>query len=352
MARTKTKPDFRAELEAIRNLGKEASGSGDHPLSEERVRYGVAKDILLLDPREIVLEGPYVRYVDEESEEFQRFLAAVKKNKDIGQPVSVRTVGPMHERRYVLVWGMQRWRAAVLAGLERIPVRNFGTISEGQAVVLQMAENELRIRPHEVERALGFYLVQKEFPHYTQTHIAEMFGEDQGRVSILIRMGEAIALIDPETRKRLLREEISASLFQQIVRGRDVTAEERKERLLAVLAELEKGSMSDAGAAGEVGKTASTVEAARKKKAEFDQPFHHRNHRDGRTWRMRILDRHLREDPEGVVRGLGAELETELGLLAKRLQRIAESGEAPEAERARRAMSLLERLQERLRQGS
>lgn len=344
--KTRQKPDLRAELKEIRGLDEAMNGApSDHPLSTENFRYGVAKDLIMLDPNEITLEGPYVRHVSEHSEVFQRFVSAIRKNKDIGQPIAVRTVGPMHEQRFILVWGMRRWKAARLAGLSRIPARNFGPISEAQAVALQMMENELREEPHVAQRAYGYYLITQMSPGATQIEIAEAFGIHQSYLSVLARMGEAIALLEPEDRERLLVEEISVQLFQSIVRGK-VSAQVRKERLLAALAQIEaaKQGVAPAEATKAPDKGKDMFAAVRERRKRVDLPFQHQNHRDGRTWRMRILDQHLREDPESIVQGLGTEIRTELGILKDRLHGIAEGEKGVIAKRARRALEDLEQL--------
>src|SRR5690606_38666553 len=134
-------------------------------------------------------------------------------------------------------------------------------------------------------------------------------------------------------------------LFQEIVRG-NASAEVRKERLLEALAQLEaKGNGKGAAKASANGKGgADPVRAMRERDARRHQPFVHQDHRDGRTWRMRILNQHLREDPEGLVGQLQNELATEITLLADRLRKVAEDESGAVAQRAARALKELERL--------
>ena len=110
-----------------------------------------ATDHLLLDPEEIVLEGPYVRqHVDEQ--ELDSLAQAIRAGGEIKQAIGVRTEGTPLEPRYVLIYGMRRWLASRRAGLRRIPVRNHGRISVADSLALQVTENEARVDPQTTAR--------------------------------------------------------------------------------------------------------------------------------------------------------------------------------------------------------
>ncbi len=208
-----------------RSAPRHPVGSG---LAFERV-----EDVYRMDPRRVVLEGPYVRQFVEDAD-FQRLCAAVAIERDIGQHLGIRRVaGPPTDPRRVLVYGMRRWKAALQIGLDKVPVRDYGVISEEKAVELQMLENEIRSDPHPVDTALGFYLLAQQ-PDWSQKRIAEVFDKNKGYVSEMVRVGEAIARLRAVDRTPLYAApRVTVRAFQNLAVIKSVDA--RQDALLALL---------------------------------------------------------------------------------------------------------------------
>ena len=272
---------------------KHPIGSG---LAFERV-----EDVYTMDPKKIVTEGPYVRQFIEDSA-FHQLRAAVRLERDIGQHIGVRIVGPVTEARRVLVYGMRRWRAALAEGLEKVPVRDYGRISEEKAVELQMLENEIRADPHPVDTALGFYLLSRQ-SDWNQKRIAEVFDKNKGYVSEMVRVGEAIAQIGPDERIPLYTSpRVTVRAFQSVAQVKDVG--ERRAAVLALLeaapdeigqpAEEETATGKRDESNGKPRRRAAGQEQADRRRQVDEAVFHSRPLRNGRSFRVRWTDDELR----------------------------------------------------------
>jgi ParB-like chromosome segregation protein Spo0J len=215
-----------------------------HPVASG-IAFERVENIYRMDPRKIVLQGPYIRQFLEDAA-FHQLKAAVALEQDIGQHVGVRLVGPPTDQRRVLVYGMRRWKAALAAELDRIPVRDYGPISEDRAVELQMLENEIRADPHPVDTALGFFLLARQ-PEWSQKRIAQVFDKNKGYVSEMVRVGEAIAELGAEERQPLYTApRVTVRAFQSVAQIRALA--ERRAALLALLADAPVASPPDAAA--------------------------------------------------------------------------------------------------------
>jgi translation initiation factor IF-2 len=208
------------------------------------VAFERVEDVYRMDPARIVLDGPYVRQFVEDAD-FRRLVAAVGLERDIGQHVGVRVVGPPTEARRVLVYGMRRWKAALQVGLDRVPVRDYGRISEEKAVELQMLENEIRADPHPVDTALGFYLLSQQAA-WSQKRIAEVFDKNKGYVSEMVRAGEAVARLRESDRLPLYTApRVTVRAFQNLAVVKSVEA--RREALLALVDPAPDGAAGPEG---------------------------------------------------------------------------------------------------------
>lgn len=98
------------------------------------------------------------------------------------QPILIRPAG----KRYQLVAGERRWRAAGKAGLETVPavIRDIG---DTEALELALAENLLREALNPVEIAHAYERLQKEF-HLTHEQIAERLGVNRSTVTNTLRL--------------------------------------------------------------------------------------------------------------------------------------------------------------------
>ena len=294
------------------------AGDPKHPIGSG-IAFERVENVYRMDPRKIVLEGPYVRQFVEDSA-FQQLRASVALERDIGQHVGVRIVGPPTNQRRVLVYGMRRWKAALAEGLERVPVRDYGTITEEKAVELQMLENEIRADPHPVDTALGFYLLAQQ-PDWSQKRIAEVFDKNKGYVSEMVRVGEAIARLREVDRQPLYTAPgVTVRAFQSVAQVKSV--EERKEALLA-LSDAAPATTPDTGAVAadvpsEVRPRSGGEQAGRRRLVD-ESVFHARPLRNGRTFRVRWTDQDLRRDGSRIVEEFRARFLEEYTQLLERV---------------------------------
>jgi len=109
-------------------------------------------------------------------------LAGSLKKSGVIQPIVVRKLGS----GYQLIVGERRWRAAKLAGLERIPavVRD---VSDVESLELGLVENLLREDLNPIEEAEAYQRLLAEFG-WTQDDLAERVSKDRSTISNCLRL--------------------------------------------------------------------------------------------------------------------------------------------------------------------
>lgn len=110
-------------------------------------------------------------------------LADSIRQQGIVQPIVVRPIG---EGRYEIVAGERRWRAAQLAGLDKIPalVRD---IPDEAAIAVALIENIQRENLNPVEEAVALQRLANEFG-LTHEQVAHHVGRSRAAVSNLLRL--------------------------------------------------------------------------------------------------------------------------------------------------------------------
>jgi len=145
------------------------------------------------------------------------------------QPIVVRRVGD----RFQIIAGERRWRAAKIAGLQRVPivVRDL-TAGEKSELELALVENIQREDLNPIDEALAYRRLADQF-HLTQEEIAAAVGKDRASIANHLRllklpdevrsevasgrlsMGHARALLslgDEGEQRRMARDVLSQSL--------------------------------------------------------------------------------------------------------------------------------------------
>lgn len=122
-------------------------------------------------------------------------LAASIKSQGILQPLVVRRNG----RRFQLIAGERRLRAAKKAGLKRVPVV-LRDASEEQMLALALIENIQRKDLDPIEKAEGFKVLSKKFD-LTQEELAEKVGLARPTIANFMRLLEL-----PQKVKKLIRD--------------------------------------------------------------------------------------------------------------------------------------------------
>ena len=117
-------------------------------------------------------------------------LAASFRTQGVLEPLLVR---PLEERKYEVVIGARRLKAARLAELESVPVRVV-KLSDAEAIEAQVVENLQREDIHPLEESLGFKsLFELAEPTYTIASIAARAGKSEAYVQGRIKLADLIA---------------------------------------------------------------------------------------------------------------------------------------------------------------
>ena len=109
-------------------------------------------------------------------------LAASIRNQGIIQPLVVRPKADGFE----LIAGERRWRAAMKAGLSRVPVV-VRDASDHEALQLALVENLQREDLNPIEEAAGYRRLQEEF-HWSQEEMAEKVGKSRPAIANSLRL--------------------------------------------------------------------------------------------------------------------------------------------------------------------
>ena len=112
-----------------------------------------------------------------------RELAESIRSHGLLQPVLVRRLAD----GYQLLAGERRWRAARLAGLERVPALVREEPEEAERLVLGLIENLQRENLNSIEEAHGLRILSDQF-HLTQEEIASRLGRNRVSVTQSLRL--------------------------------------------------------------------------------------------------------------------------------------------------------------------
>jgi len=110
-------------------------------------------------------------------------LAESIKSQGVMQPILVR---PLAAGRYEIIAGERRFRAARLAGLDRLPVL-VREVPDEAAAVMALIENIQRENLNPLEEAQGLKRLIDEF-HLTHEQVAQAVGRSRSAASNLLRL--------------------------------------------------------------------------------------------------------------------------------------------------------------------
>jgi ParB family transcriptional regulator, chromosome partitioning protein len=109
-------------------------------------------------------------------------LTASIRTSGVIQPVVVRRQG----QGYQLIAGERRWRAAKMAGLERIPAL-LREATDGESLELALIENLLREDLNPMDEAEAYHKLLAEF-EWTQEELAQRVGRDRSSIANCLRL--------------------------------------------------------------------------------------------------------------------------------------------------------------------
>lgn len=140
-------------------------------------------------------------------EEALNSLAASIREKGVLQPLLVRRLGD----KYEIIAGERRWRAAKLAGLDKIPVIE-KEFTDQEVLEVALVENLLRENLSAIEEAEGLQRLIEEFSH-TQEALSQIVGKSRSHIANILRL-----LSLPERVKTMIKEgKLSASHARALV---------------------------------------------------------------------------------------------------------------------------------------
>ena len=109
-------------------------------------------------------------------------LADSMREQGVVQPLVVRKSGS----RYQLIAGERRWRAAQLAGLQKVPVL-VRDVTDEQVLEIAIVENIQREELNPIEEASAYRRLVSELG-YSQEQVALRVGKDRSTVANLLRL--------------------------------------------------------------------------------------------------------------------------------------------------------------------
>lgn len=174
---------------------------------------GDNEEIIELLPQEIEA-NPYQPRQIFDDEKIQDLAASMKEHGVI-QPLIVRRLGS----RYQLVAGERRLRAAMMAGLEKVPVV-VRDMTDREAMEISLVENLQREDLGPIEEAEAYQRLSDEFG-LTQEQIAKRVGKSRPDVTNTLRLLK----LEDEVKELINQGKISGS------HGRALVGLEREEQL-------------------------------------------------------------------------------------------------------------------------
>ncbi len=178
--------------------------------------------------------SPWQARVDFDEASLQELADSIRANGIVQPPVVRRRA----DGRYELIAGERRTRAAIMAGLKRIPVV-LADADDRKAAEMGVVENIQRRDLNVIEEAEGYRLLKEKFG-VTQEEVAERVGKSRPAVANALRMLE----LPDEVKQLLARGIISAGHAKVLLsvdgeHDRTILARECAERSLTVR-DLEK----------------------------------------------------------------------------------------------------------------
>src|SRR5690606_9224939 len=110
-------------------------------------------------------------------------LAESIRAQGVMQPIVIR---PISDQRYEIIAGERRWRAAQLAGLDRIPAV-IKDVPDEAAIAMALIENIQREDLNPIEEAFALKRLQDEF-ELTHQEVAAAVGKSRTTVTNLLRL--------------------------------------------------------------------------------------------------------------------------------------------------------------------
>ena len=165
-----------------RGLGEKGLGAllkgSSLDLSNDQTHDGELKYL----PVEYLQRGKYQPRRDMDQEALEELAESIRQ-QGIMQPIIVRELS---KNKFEIIAGERRWRAAQLAGLDKVPTI-IREVEDNAAVAMALIENIQRENLNSMEEAIALQRLQEEFD-LTQQQVAEAVGKSRSTVTNLLRL--------------------------------------------------------------------------------------------------------------------------------------------------------------------
>ena len=170
-----------------RNLSSMLSKTTLQHAVEKTRDEATGRDSLRELPLDVISPGPYQPRSIFDADRLEELAESIR-HQGIIQPVVVRLSG---NKQYELIAGERRWRAAQLAGIEKIPaiIRD---VPDEIAIAMALVENIQRENLNPIEEATGLRRLVDEF-QMTHQEAGDAVGRSRSAVSNLLRLLELSA---------------------------------------------------------------------------------------------------------------------------------------------------------------
>lgn len=166
-----------ASADAIRSATETLKKIDDETQSQD----GKFKHI----PVEMLQRGKYQPRRDMSPEALAELAESIKA-QGVMQPIVVRPIGELKDKRYEIIAGERRWRATQLAEIDTIPAV-IREVSDETAIAMALIENIQREDLNPIEEAMALKRLQEEF-ELTQQEVAQAVGKSRTAVTNLLRL--------------------------------------------------------------------------------------------------------------------------------------------------------------------
>jgi len=170
----------------------QTGGEGQDQAPEEKAtKQGIEKNfsdpverinVVLNVPVEHIRANPNQPRKEFDEERLEELAGSIQTHGLI-QPITVRYIG---EKRFELISGERRLRAARLAGLLEIPAY-IREADDEQSMAFALIENIQRENLNPLEVAMGYKRLLEEFGH-TQAEVASQVGKNRSTVTNMLRL--------------------------------------------------------------------------------------------------------------------------------------------------------------------
>ncbi|WP_111657860.1 ParB/RepB/Spo0J family partition protein [Isoalcanivorax indicus] len=133
-------------------------------------------------PVEMMQRGRYQPRRDMSPEALEELAESIRA-QGVMQPIVVRPIG---DKRYEIIAGERRWRAAQLAGLDTIPAV-IREVPDEAAIAMALIENIQREDLNPMEEALALSRLKDEF-NLTHQQVADAVGKSRAMITNLLRL--------------------------------------------------------------------------------------------------------------------------------------------------------------------